>query len=222
MAQGFEQVMGPGKRLRAAREALGKKQEDIAQEMRLHPDVIRRIEADDYDSQMPLVFFKGYLRAFAGLVGVDPEQVIIEFTQLGLIDPVRALAERNNPTNSKLSSFQTETHKNRSFMLWGILGALVCGMLGFMWFQYEDTPVENQSIDVPAPQSFAPEEVAPHAPMVPAQIEVQAPAAQASPAAVEAPKVNEAPVRQAPKAVTPKTNAPRVEQNDTSEDEMLF
>jgi len=74
---------GPGPRLRAAREASGYEVEDIAKQLRLHPEIIRNLEKDTFADHLALVFVRGYLRAYANLIGLDGDQVVEEFNALG-------------------------------------------------------------------------------------------------------------------------------------------
>jgi cytoskeleton protein RodZ len=136
---------GPGARLRAAREANGFTQLEVAQQLRLNPEVIARLEEDNYDPNMPLVFVKGYLRSYAGLIGLDPEQIIAEFGHLGIKDPVREVPDLAQSPQRKLSNFDAGTPKHRPGLLWGSLAIFACAMLAFMFAYRDQIPALSSS-----------------------------------------------------------------------------
>lgn len=149
MTQGIEQGVGatlvavrngPGARLRAAREAMGFTELEVAQQLRLSESTIERLEQDNYDTHLPLVFVKGYLRSYAGLIGLDPEQVLLEFAHLGIHDPVRDVPDLGHGHQSRLSNFSSGTPKHRPGLLWGSLAIFACGMLAFMWSYRDQLP----------------------------------------------------------------------------------
>lgn len=101
---------GPGPRLRAAREALGVELEDIAKQMRLHPQIIVDLEADKFSDHLALVFVRGYLRSYAGLIGLDPEQVVGEFNAMGHKED-RDLPDLKAKTPSKSRMRSQDMHR---------------------------------------------------------------------------------------------------------------
>ncbi len=64
-----------GVRLKAAREARGMSEQDVAQRLRLDLRIIRALEADDLERLPALTFVRGYLRNYARLVGLDESMV---------------------------------------------------------------------------------------------------------------------------------------------------
>lgn len=136
---------GPGARLRAAREANGFTQLEVAQQLRLNPEIIARLEEDNYDPTTPLVFIKGYLRSYAGVIGLDPEQILGEFTHLGIKDPVRDVPDLGHSPQRKLSSFNAGTPKHRPGLLWGSLALFACGMIAFMFAYRDQIPALSSS-----------------------------------------------------------------------------
>ncbi|MFI4957332.1 MAG: helix-turn-helix domain-containing protein [Gammaproteobacteria bacterium] len=131
---------GPGARLRAAREASGFTQLEVAQQLRLSEETIARLEEDNYDPNMPLVFVRGYLRSYAGVIGLDPAQIITEFGHLGIKDPVRDVPDLGQSPQRKLSNFDAGTPKHRPGLLWGSLAVFVCGMIAFMLMYRDQIP----------------------------------------------------------------------------------
>ena len=73
--------LGPGERLRDAREAASMSIQEVSTAMRLNRRVIEALEADDY-SDLPIpTFVRGYLRGYARLLGLSPELILEAFEQ---------------------------------------------------------------------------------------------------------------------------------------------
>lgn len=72
----------PGARLRNAREANGYGIDYVAGKLHLRLQVVELLEADDYDNMPEPVFIKGYLRAYANLVGEDAHELLRIFNQM--------------------------------------------------------------------------------------------------------------------------------------------
>lgn len=71
--------MAGGRRLRAAREALGLGCDDVARELRLQEKLIAALEAGDRSQLPPATFISGYLRAYARLVNLPADELIAEY-----------------------------------------------------------------------------------------------------------------------------------------------
>lgn len=83
---GGKLAMTPGVRLRMAREGLNKTPQEVAQTLCLKLSVVESIEADSYELMPGSVFVRGYLRSYAKLLNIDPEEVIELFNRLGFVD----------------------------------------------------------------------------------------------------------------------------------------
>lgn len=68
---------GFGEKLRLAREALGLTPAEVAAKLKLGPRQIEALEAEDLAHLPNDVFTRGFVRNFARLVEVDPEQLIV-------------------------------------------------------------------------------------------------------------------------------------------------
>lgn len=75
---------GPGHRLRVAREALKLSVDQVAHYLRLEKKVISQIEADRYENMTCFTFIRGYLRSYARLVDLPPDELVIAFDSLSL------------------------------------------------------------------------------------------------------------------------------------------
>ncbi len=66
----------PGMQLARVREKKGYSQEYVAGKLHLRVRIIELLDADDYDQMPEPVFIKGYLRAYAKLLGMSPEPLL--------------------------------------------------------------------------------------------------------------------------------------------------
>jgi cytoskeleton protein RodZ len=76
------QVMLPGQRLAAGREALTLSQADVAASLNLSVSYIRSLEADDYKRLPSAAFIRGYIKNYAKLVGLPADELANQFQQI--------------------------------------------------------------------------------------------------------------------------------------------
>ena len=69
----------PGDALRAARAARGWTQSDVALQIHLTVDAVNQVETGQFDKLPGLTFARGYVRAYAKLLGLDQNQLVHEF-----------------------------------------------------------------------------------------------------------------------------------------------
>ncbi|QTF93429.1 RodZ domain-containing protein [Halomonas sp. BM-2019] len=80
----------PGEQLRREREAQGLSLADVAGALNLRPAVIRGLELDDYEEVPIPTYRRGYLRAYAHLLGIDDRPVLEAYrASFGLEDSDR-------------------------------------------------------------------------------------------------------------------------------------
>lgn len=70
------ETCSPGAQLAAMRQQQGFTQEYVANKLHLRVRIMQLIEADEYERLPEPVFVKGYLRAYAKLLGVNPEPIV--------------------------------------------------------------------------------------------------------------------------------------------------
>ncbi len=73
----------PGSVLAEAREAAGRTIEDVAIELCISPKHLTAIEANAFDDMGGATYVKGYLRAYARSLGLDPEAIVADYLALG-------------------------------------------------------------------------------------------------------------------------------------------
>jgi cytoskeletal protein RodZ len=74
-----EAALTVGEALAEARGAAGLSVDEVSERTRIRGIVIRSIERDDFDALGGDLYVRGYLRAIAGAVGIDPQPLIREF-----------------------------------------------------------------------------------------------------------------------------------------------
>nr|VFJ89614.1 MAG: cytoskeleton protein RodZ [Candidatus Kentron sp. H]VFJ92741.1 MAG: cytoskeleton protein RodZ [Candidatus Kentron sp. H]VFJ97611.1 MAG: cytoskeleton protein RodZ [Candidatus Kentron sp. H] len=91
-----EEEKGPGKQLKEARQLRNLTINNIAVRLRLDPATIYHLEEEDYDKLPEPAFIRGYLRAYARSLGIEPEPVLSSFESYDLTPPplVRDFANR--------------------------------------------------------------------------------------------------------------------------------
>lgn len=102
---------GPGQELAQARNDARLSVEDVARALQLSARHIVAIERDDYEQLPAATYVRGYLRAYAQLVGIAPERVLDRFNQLpianrrqGLVPPAPAAQISSSDSMIKLGT----------------------------------------------------------------------------------------------------------------------
>jgi len=86
----IEKISGPGARLKLAREARHISIEEVAKQLRLTPQRVGYIEADDYGAMGASAFAKGYLRGYARFLGMSEDEILQTFDELGLESAIQS------------------------------------------------------------------------------------------------------------------------------------
>lgn len=71
-----EPTEGPGRRLRAARQAKGIGLDKVASQLHLGQHLLEALEQDDYERLPGAVFVRGYIRNYARLLGIDEDPLL--------------------------------------------------------------------------------------------------------------------------------------------------
>lgn len=215
--------VNPGETLRQARESNGWSLAEVALKLNLTSNSLANLEAGAFDKLPGHTFARGYIRAYAKLLGIDQAVLVQEFDQFTGTDAqgsnVHGLGRIEEPTRV--------SHTILRIVSLLLLIAVVGG--GFVWWQdqtsqrnkdltsnaMEHVEVESADgttqihpLDEPEDQAVVEGQAAPQAP---ATAEQPAPDAGTAPAAVPAPAVPTAPaapVAQAPAVPTPAPATP--------------
>ncbi len=116
---------GPGADLRAAREALRVSIREVADALNLSPHVIESLEADDYDALPPSVFTRGYLRSYARLLELPPDELLARYPE---VTEEVEVVETAVPVREPLVSGNSQLLLAAAAALAGLL------LLGLLWW----------------------------------------------------------------------------------------
>ncbi|HCL76138.1 helix-turn-helix domain-containing protein [Stutzerimonas nitrititolerans] len=127
----------PGETLRIARESKNLSLQSVAQQLNLSERALARIEAGDF-SQLPgHTFARGYVRAYAKLLGLDQNRLVQEFDQhtgtTATGSSVNSLGHIDQPVRLSRNMVR--------FFLFALLLLLIGG--GFYWWQDQQLVVQS-------------------------------------------------------------------------------
>ncbi|RLK50219.1 cytoskeleton protein RodZ [Alkalispirillum mobile] len=124
----------PGQLLARGREAQGLSRKAAADALNLPLRTLEALEADDYDKLPPLTFVKGYLRAYAQLLELDPEHLRDALKRLNL-ENAEPHAPRDTPVR-EAKGVGVERSPGRRPWLLGLSSVAVLvavGVLAWLW-----------------------------------------------------------------------------------------
>lgn len=135
-----------GQQLRRAREAAGLSLADIAKSQHLRPAIIQAIENGDYGQIDSELFLKGYVRVYAGQVGLDPDPVIACLDRE--LEPLRQQQEAAREENPLITIDRRKRYKKRVARTVTALVLLVVVVVGVSYYllgedRLSPTTVEN-------------------------------------------------------------------------------
>lgn len=121
----------PGARLAAIRIQKEFSTEYVAGKLHLRVRIIELIEADDYHSLPEPVFIKGYLRAYAKLLGVSADPLLETFNQM--YQPTRV-------SEKTLWQSRRETNRAEHAIRWftAFFAAIVLIAVAMWWYTNKD------------------------------------------------------------------------------------
>lgn len=138
-------VSRPGSVLRAERESLGVSVREVAETLNLSITMVNAIEADDLDSLPGAVFARGYVRAYARLLELDPDPLLRHYPQAE-----GPLPDTDTPTEAPI----WEWIRRRPLLVLGGAGGLLVSLLvvvvALLWPGAEDESVELAGARAPA------------------------------------------------------------------------
>ncbi|HEY1026433.1 MAG TPA: RodZ family helix-turn-helix domain-containing protein [Pseudomonas sp.] len=124
----------PGESLRQAREIRGWSVADVAAQLNLTPQRLAQLEAGAFDKLPGTTFARGYIRAYAKLLELDQNRLVVEFDQFTGTDSagssVHSLGRIEEPVRYSQSILRLVSF----LLLLALVGA------GFLWWQDQGRP----------------------------------------------------------------------------------
>jgi len=85
-------TIGPGRYLLTARQNKKLRTEDVAFELRLTPSQVIALEEDDYSRMPEVTYVRGYLRNYARLLGLSPDDILLAHARITRNDDLGQVA----------------------------------------------------------------------------------------------------------------------------------
>ncbi len=126
--QSPETIESPGKYLKANRESQGISLREVADATRIRETVLRAIE-EDRDEDLPHLYVKSFLRAYAKYVGLDPTDVIMLYQKH---------VENLSPSKGQVLRYRSVPRKKRGnvrLLLISISVALLIALILYISFK---------------------------------------------------------------------------------------
>lgn len=135
-----DSLMGPGARLRIARESARLGAADVARYLHLKPDVIQDIENDDYSRAPRAVFLRGYIRSYAKLLNLNADELVQSLDQF---------YQEDDTNDAPVKTHQVMTHDKRVWLRWVSAGVSFVLMIAVaMWWHWQKN-VTTQNVPIP-------------------------------------------------------------------------
>lgn len=130
----------PGEALRKAREGRSMSLADVAAALHLSTKTLQNLESGAFDRLPGHTFARGYIRAYAKLLGMDQERLVLEFDQATGSDAkgssVNSLGQIEEPARG--------SHGLLRLLSLAVLAALI--LVGFLWWQDASVPKDELAL----------------------------------------------------------------------------
>jgi len=120
--------MTVGEKLKKAREKKHLSIETVSEKTRIHPKILEAIEQNDAESLLNRVYIKGFLRGYAGLVGLNEEQVVEEYLATVPRKPTPVLTRALTHTALKEEKEDSPWVRKVTFLLAGTIILFLIGL----------------------------------------------------------------------------------------------
>lgn len=132
----------PGETLRQARESKDLSLAEVARQLNLTEQALRQLEAGSFEQLPGHTFARGYIRAYAKLLGMDQARLVTDFDLYTGTDAtgsnVHSLGRIEEPVRLSQSVLR--------FVSFALL--LVLGVIGFLWWQDQAERRSGETADI--------------------------------------------------------------------------
>jgi cytoskeleton protein RodZ len=147
--------MSPGARLRQVREQKNLSLQEIAEKVLLDVQVLKKLEANNYDGLPAPIFVRGYIKSYAKVLAIPQESILESFDRMNpqqKPEPIIPPPEPDKPVSSDDSWFNIGTI---------VLIVTFIVLLGW-WYFYPEEPIPlspelDESFVQPTPEEIQPE-----------------------------------------------------------------
>lgn len=135
--------VNPGETLRKVRESRNLALNDVAVQLNLTAQALRNVEAGAFDQLPGHTFARGYIRAYAKLMGMDPSRLVSDFDQYTGTDA-------NGSSVASLARIEEPARVSQSLVkVFSIVALAALGGAGFFWWQGETARLGAGSANAP-------------------------------------------------------------------------
>ncbi|MCU0970394.1 MAG: helix-turn-helix domain-containing protein [Gammaproteobacteria bacterium] len=143
---------GPGERLRSARKAKGIDLGHAARDLHLAEDRLAALERDEYSAIPGRVFVRGYLKNYARLVGLPPEQILAAYDTLYPPEQEEIPPMQRVGSAGRLRPEVRSSHGAVRAVTWIIVVGLIALLLTW-WKGYLEWPSSSEVAALPPIES---------------------------------------------------------------------
>ena len=147
---------GPGALVQQAREARGESVQEVADALHMLPRMVRALETEDWQALHSAAFVRGYYRAYAKWLELDPGAVVQAYNQL--------IGEDRPPQPEIKSATNAEVARRLQSGLspWHLAGVVLALVLILLWwFWPSETESEAPVADDPVSETLSEATLAP-------------------------------------------------------------
>jgi len=137
--------MSVGERLKKARKAQGLSIDDIKNKSKIKKSYLEALENDNYKKLPGEVYTKVYIRGYAKIVGLEPQELLAEYENEKNAD--RKVSEKQSKEEKKDKSGSVLNHDNILKVILGIILILILLLLSYNIFFRTDQNQNNTAID---------------------------------------------------------------------------
>ena len=133
--------VGPGAALREARERLGLDVGEVARSLKVDERIVAALDGERYGELPALVYTRGYIRRYAGLVGLDADALCVQLDVLQRDD-----AEVVRMPGSSRSALVSRLFREHAGILFGgVVSLVVVAIVASVWIAWRSAkdPVEE-------------------------------------------------------------------------------